>query len=180
MVLLRVIAGSLKGRRLEAPEDGDLRVRPTSDRAREALFSILQRWPQGPFLDLFSGTGAVALEAFSRGYGPVTAVEKGEPGWSCIQRNLRGTQVEALRTDALALGVEAFRDQAVIFADPPYAEASAAWEALAARLRGWLEPGGVLIWETDSGLDLPSAPGWRLEGARDYGRVRFHLLEPGE
>ena len=177
---MRVIAGSLKGRRLDAPGSDDLRVRPTSDRAREALFSILQRWPQGAFLDLFSGTGAVALEAFSRGYAPVTAVEKGEPGWSCIQRNLRGTDVKALRSDALALKVDAFRGQAVIFADPPYAEAANAWGALAARLRDWLEPDGVLVWETESNLDLQPAPGWRLEAARDYGRVRFHILTPGE
>ena len=173
---MRVIAGSLKGRRLEAPPEDDLRVRPTSDRAREALFSILQRWPQGAFLDLFSGTGAVALEAFSRGYAPVTAVERGEPGWTCLQRNLRGTEIRTQRTDALALKADAFRDQAVIFADPPYADAAKAWEALAARLRDWLEPGGVLIWETDSGLDLPPATGWRLEAVRDYGRVRFHIL----
>lgn len=177
---MRVIAGSLKGRRLDAPEGDDLRVRPTSDRAREALFSILQRWPQGAFLDLFSGTGAVALEAYSRGYDPVTAVEKGEPGWSCIQRNLQGTAVRALRNDALALKADAFRGQAVIFADPPYAEASQAWEAMAARLRSWLEPGGVLIWETESSLDLPPAPGWRLESVRDYGRVRFHILASEE
>lgn len=177
---MRVIAGSLKGRRVDAPAEGDLRVRPTSDRAKEALFSILQRWPQGAFLDLFSGTGAVALEAFSRGYSPVTAVEQGEPGWSCIQRNLRGTAVRALRSDALALGVEAFREQAVIFADPPYADATRAWEALAGRARGWLEPGGVLVWETESDLVLPPAPGWRLESVRDYGRVRFHMLVPDE
>jgi 16S rRNA (guanine966-N2)-methyltransferase len=177
---VRVIAGSLKGRRLDAPEDGDLRVRPTSDRAREALFSILLRWPQGAFLDLFSGTGAVALEAFSRGYGPVTAVEQGEPGWSCVQRNLRGTEVLALRSDALALKTEAFRGQAVIFADPPYAQAAQAWEALAARLLDWLEPGGVLVWETESSLTLPPASGWRLESIRDYGRVRFHMLVPEE
>lgn len=177
---MRVIAGSLKGRRLEAPPEGDLRVRPTSDRAREALFSILQRWPMGAFLDLFSGTGAVALEAWSRGYGPVTAVEKGEPGWGCLQRNLRGTDVQALRQDALDLKAGAFQGQAVIFADPPYAGAAKAWEALAPRARGWLDPGGVLVWETDSELALPPAPGWRLEGTRDYGRVRFHLWRPEE
>ena len=177
---MRVIAGSLKGRRLESPPDADLRVRPTSDRAREALFSILQRWPAGGFLDLYSGTGAVALEAFSRGYGPVTAVEKGEPGWSCLQRNLRGTEVRALRKDALALKADDFEGLSIVFADPPYAEAAAAWSALAARVRGWLGPGGLAVWETDSDLDLPPAPGWRLESARDYGRARFHLLAPEE
>ena len=177
---MRVIAGSLKGRRLEAPPETDLRVRPTSDRAREALFSILQRWPVGGFLDLYSGTGAVALEAFSRGYGPVSAVEKGEPGWSCLQRNLRGAAVAALRKDATALKAGDFQGLAIVFADPPYAEAAAAWEALAERARGWLAPDGLAVWETDSDLDLPAMPGWRLEAVRDYGRARFHLLAPEE
>ena len=177
---MRVIAGSLKGRRLEAPPEADLRVRPTSDRAREALFSILQRWPQGGFLDLFAGTGAVALEAHSRGYGPVAAVEKGEPGWSCLRRNLSGTGVEALKADALALKADRFRGLSVVFADPPYAEAGKAWETLAARIRGWIAEDGLAVWETDSGLDLPPVPGWRLESVRDYGRARFHLLLPGE
>lgn len=177
---MRVIAGSLKGRRLEAPPEADLRVRPTSDRAREALFSMLQRWPMGAFLDLYAGTGAIALEAFSRGYGPVTAVEKGEPGWSCLSRNLRGTEVAALKADALGLKADRFSGLAVLFADPPYAEAGKAWEALAARARGWLAVDGVAVWETDSGLDLAAAPGWRLEAVRDYGRARFHLLTPGE
>ena len=173
---MRVIAGSLKGRRLEAPPEKDLRVRPTSDRAREALFSILQRWPSGAFLDLYSGTGAVALEAYSRGYGPVAAVEKGEPGWSCLRRNLGGTGVSAIRRDALALKEDAFSGLAVAFADPPYAEAPAAWAALAARVRAWMAPGGVAVWETESDQDLPPVEGWRLEAVRDYGRARFHIL----
>lgn len=177
---MRVIAGSLKGRRLEAPPETDLRVRPTSDRAREALFSILQRWPQGAFLDLFSGTGAVALEAFSRGYGPVTAVEKGEPGWGCLSKNLRGTGVAAVKADALALKADRFAGLAIVFADPPYAEAATAWNALAARVKGWLDPGGLVVWETDSEVDLPAAEGWELESVRDYGKARFHFLIPGE
>ncbi|MBS1767417.1 MAG: RsmD family RNA methyltransferase [Acidobacteria bacterium] len=177
---MRVIAGSLKGRRLEAPPERDLRVRPTSDRAREALFSILQRWPVGGFLDLYSGTGAVALEAHSRGYGPVVAVEKGEPGWGCLSRNLRGTEVEALKVDAQALKAERFAGLAIVFADPPYAEAAAAWGAMAARVKGWLDPGGLAVWETDSEVDLPAMPGWKLESVRDYGRARFHFLIPGE
>ena len=175
---MRVIAGSLKGRRLDAPPEKDLRVRPTSDRAREALFSILQRWPDGAFLDLYSGTGAVALEAFSRGYRPVTAVEKGEPGWTCLQRNLHGTSVAAIRRDALALKADAFSGLSIVFADPPYAEAAAAWAALAARVRGWIAEDGLAVWETESDQDLPAAEGWRLEAVRDYGRARFHLLAP--
>ncbi len=165
---------------MDAPAGEDLRVRPTADRAREALFSILQRWPEGAFLDLFSGTGAVALEAWSRGYRPVTAVEKGEPGWSCLQRNGKGTEVTTLRSDALALGAAAFRNQAVIFADPPYALAGQAWMTLAERAKAWIAPGGVLVWETESDLELVPMPGWRRDSVRDYGRARFHFLEPEE
>ncbi len=172
---MRIIAGSLKGRRLLSPPGDDLRVRPTSDRAREALFSILQRWPQGPFLDLFAGTGAVGLEAFSRGYGPVTCVEQGEPGWSCLERNLRGTGVQSLRKDASRLQASAFGPQAVVFLDPPYEAAEALWPALAERLRGWTAPDGVLVFETDRRTSLPAQPGWVLVETRDYGANRFHF-----
>ncbi len=175
---MRIIAGSLKGRVLIAPPEGDLRVRPTSDRAREALFSILQRWPQGPFLDLYAGTGAVGLEAWSRGYGPVSCVEAGEPGWSCLQRNLRGTEVQALKTDALKLAPDAFPRQAVVFLDPPYAQAQADWMKLAARLRGWVREDGVVVVETDRATDLELQPGLRLAETRPYGAARFHLLLP--
>ena len=177
---MRIIAGSIKGRRLQSPPEGEQSIRPTSDRAREALFSILQGWPQGAFVDLFAGTGAVGLEAWSRGYEPVVAVEQGEPGWGCLQRNAKGTPVVPARADALGLKPEAYHNQAVIFADPPYALAAQAWEALAERARGWIAPDGVLVWETESNLDLAPVPGWRLDSIRDYGRVRFHLFEPGE
>ncbi|HJU84314.1 MAG TPA: RsmD family RNA methyltransferase [Holophagaceae bacterium] len=172
---MRIIAGSLKGRRLAAPPEGDLRVRPTSDRAREALFSILQRWPQGPFLDLFAGTGAVGLEAFSRGFEPVVCVEQGEPAWGCLEKNLRGTMVRGLRKDASRLPADTFPPQAVVFLDPPYEMAEALWSALAERLRLWTSPEGVLVFETDRRTRLPEAAGWTLADLRDYGANRFHF-----
>jgi 16S rRNA (guanine966-N2)-methyltransferase len=172
---LRVIAGSLKGRRLASPPEADLRVRPTSDKAREALFSILQRWPQGPFLDLFAGTGAVGLEAWSRGYGPVACVEQGEPGWGCLERNRQGTDLQALRKDARKLEASAFQGQAVVFLDPPYEAAAALWPLLAPRLRGWLAPDGVLVFETERRTELEPQPGWALADRRDYGANRFHF-----
>ena len=175
---MRVVAGSLKGRRLAAPPEGDLRVRPTSDRAREALFSILQRWPQGPFLDLCAGTGAVAVEAHSRGYGPVACVERGEPAWSILQKNLQGLPIAATRGDLRALPAEAWRAQAVLFLDPPYAEAAALWAALASRLRGWVADGGVLVFETDRRTKLELQPGWDLAETREYGAARFHFWLP--
>jgi 16S rRNA (guanine966-N2)-methyltransferase len=175
---MRIIAGRLKGRRLAAPEAGDQRVRPTSDRAREALFSILQRWPQGAFLDLFAGTGAVGIEAWSRGYGPVTCVETGEPGWSCLRENARGSDVALLRKDARKLGAEAFRDQAVVFADPPYGQSAALWASLAPALRAWIAPDGVLVWEGASGEDLELQPGWAVAETREYGAARFTFWQP--
>lgn len=175
---MRIIAGTLKGRRLVAPPPGDLRVRPTSDRAREALFSILQRWPSGPFLDLCAGTGAVGLEAHSRGYGPVTCVEAAEPGWSCLVRNTAGTGIKALRTDLKRLPEGAFCGQAVVFLDPPYDQAGALWGQMAARLKLWMGPAGVLVFETDRRTELELQAGWRLAEIREYGAARFHLWTP--
>jgi len=175
---MRIIAGTLKGRRLTAPPPGDLRVRPTADRAREALFSILQRWPSGPFLDLCAGTGAVGLEAHSRGYGPVTCVEAAEPGWSCLARNAKGTEIITMRSDLRRLSEDAFRDQAVIFLDPPYDQAEALWGLMGARLRAWTAPGGVLVFETDRQTGLELQGGWTLAETREYGAARFHFWTP--
>ena len=141
---MRVIAGSLKGRRLEAPPAGDLAIRPTSDRAREALFSILGAWPPGAFLDLFAGTGAVALEAFSRGCSPVICVEKQRDALLLLHRNSRGTDLDIREMDALKLPPEAFRDLGFVFSDPPYAHSEGILLALAPRIRGWLRPLGLL------------------------------------
>ena len=175
---MRIIAGTLKGRRLAAPPPGDLRVRPTSDRAREALFSVLQRWPAGPFLDLCAGTGAVGLEAHSRGYGPVTCVEATDPGWSCLVRNARGTGIRALRSDLRRLGEDSFWGQAVIFLDPPYDQAAILWGRMAARLRAWVAPDGLLVFETDRHTALELQPGWALAETREYGAARFHFWTP--
>jgi len=175
---MRVVAGTLKGRRLVAPPAGDLAVRPTADRAREALFSILQRWGQGPFLDLCAGTGAVGLEAHSRGYGPVVCVESAEPGWTCLKRNLEGTPAQALRLDVNRLKRDAFRDQAVIFLDPPYGQAAAQWIRLAGYLRSWIAPDGVLVYESSRETTLELQPGWNLAETREYGAARFHFWIP--
>ena len=171
---MRVIAGSLKGRRLLAPED--LRVRPTADRAREALFSILQRWPQGPFLDLFAGTGAVALEAWSRGYAPVACVERDPKALACIRPNARDTGLEVLAKDVQRLPRDAFQPQAVIFADPPYETSARLWQEMAPRIRDWLAPGGVLVWEAGHPTELAAVAGLEPVESRRYGAAVFHLF----
>jgi len=175
---VRVIAGTLKGRRLSTPPLGDTRVRPTADRAREALFSILQRWPSGPFLDLCAGTGAVGLEAHSRGYAPVTCVEHAEPGWSCLTKNARGTGITTLQTDFRRLSADAFTDQAVIFMDPPYDQAAAHWDRMAPRLRQWIAAAGILVFETERSTTLELQKGWLLAETREYGAARFQFWTP--
>ena len=175
---MRVIAGTLKGRRIHPPPAGDLQVRPTSDRAREALFSILQRWDQGSFLDLCAGTGAVGLEALSRGYAPVTAVEGTENAGSCLRRNAAGTALSVVMRNALSLKSDHFSDLAVIFIDPPYEDAERFWAALSPRLRSWIAPSGVLVFETSRKTTLELQPRWELAETREYGAARFHFWTP--
>jgi 16S rRNA (guanine966-N2)-methyltransferase len=179
---MRVIAGAYKGRRLAAPAGLDLR--PTSDRAREALFGVLGRWPAGAFLDVFSGTGAVALEALSRGYAPVWCVEKDRRALAAIRANARGVggiggaPLNVLACDAGDLKDAAFADVSVIFADPPYDKTPEMWAALAARLRGFLAPGGVLVWECRRSTALPETSGLVLVDERIYGSAKFLFFEP--
>lgn len=173
---MRVIAGTLRGRILQAPKAGDRVIRPTADRAREALFSILQRWDQGPFVDLFAGTGAVGLEAYSRGYGPVVCVESEPVALGCLAKNLRGTPVSVLAQNALRLLPEAFAGQAVVFCDPPYEDTLEAWAALTPRIPAWLTATGVLVWEAGQATQLPPAPGLVLLESRRYGAAVFHLF----
>ncbi|HJW73122.1 MAG TPA: RsmD family RNA methyltransferase [Geothrix sp.] len=175
---MRVIAGQARGRRIVAPPPGDARVRPTADRAREALFSILQRWPRGPFLDLCAGTGAVGVEAWSRNYAPVTCVEAFEPGLTCLRRNAAGTGVVIKRSELKQLKVDDFQGQAVIFLDPPYDLAQALWGQMSARMAQWIAPSGVLVFETDRNTMLELQNGWVLAETREYGAARFHFWTP--
>ena len=126
---MRVIAGTHRGRRLNAPRTDYLR--PTSDRVREALFSILRnRLTNSRFLDLYAGTGAVGIEAVSRGATHVTSVESDRAALKLLERNVQICQIgDALSMRAQA--VEDFLDNPaqwngpydIVFADPPYSDA---------------------------------------------------------
>ena len=133
---MRVIAGTYRGRRLYGPQTQTLR--PTSDRVREALFSILgNRLPHSRFLDLYAGTGAVGIEALSRGADHVTAVESNRDAVNLLQRNKRlcdiGTEL-AIQAHT----VEQFLQRSdhwhgpydIVFADPPYAETARLFSVL--------------------------------------------------
>lgn len=152
---MRVVAGKVKGKRLESPKGLD--IRPTSDRVREALFSILAPRIEGArFLDLFAGTGANGIEALSRGAAWSTFVDSQARALAVVARNLETTSLagvaDRLRLDLpkdLPLLSQRAAPYEVIFADPPYAfsEYGALLEAL--QHTCLLAKGGVLVVEHD-------------------------------
>lgn len=174
---LRVIAGELRGRRLRAPE-GDC-TRPTSDRVREALFDLIGPVPEGcRVLDLYAGSGALGIEALSRGAGRTVFVERDLRARRVIQANLAGLGLEARARveggDAGSASAFAGGPFDLVLADPPYGEADLA--ALLARAAAALAPGGVLAVEQAAGGDLPDAPETlALWKDRRYGTTRLTL-----
>lgn len=173
---MRIIAGSLRGRRLQGPSTDGLALRPTGDRAREALFSILETRPRGPFLDLFAGTGAVGLEAWSRGHAPVTCVESAPAALQLLRANIAGTGVQVLAADVRRLGPTAFQGLGLVFSDPPYAESAVLLERLAPAVQAWLAEAGWLVWECAAGTRLPDLEGLTRFDQRRYGAAAFHFF----
>jgi 16S rRNA (guanine966-N2)-methyltransferase len=174
----RILAGRWKGRLLRVPEG----ARPTSSRAREALFDVLQDAISGRrFLDLFAGSGAMGLEALSRGASSATFVEGDS---RALERNLATLgagpeEFEVLREDAgaavsgLARRGESFD---LVFADPPYSLAA----ALSRRIEVLLAPAGKLVVQTDSHASAPELPGLSLRERRAYGRNVFWFFGRAE
>jgi len=158
-------------------------VRPTQDRVREALFSSLQPLPDGAsFLDLFAGSGAVGLEAWSRGASHVCWVEEHRRVFNTLQDNVKmlcgeSSGVECRQQDAFAF-CRAWRGERpfeVIFADPPYAGRQAGAGRAGMLLQVLSEsgrlaaPGALLILEQGAREPAPEAPGWILRKERVYG-----------
>ena len=178
---MRIIAGKLKGRRLLAPQG--IAIRPTSDRAREALFAILGHGEPplagAAFLDLFCGTGAVGLEAYSRGAAEVVLIDNDRQALKLAEANIARlraqNQVRLLARDATLLGPSP-RAFDLAFLDPPYRSglATAALAGLAAS--GWLAEGARIIVEL-AAKDEPVLPaGYALDRERRYGSARFLFL----
>ena len=173
---IRIIGGRHRGRHLKTPTDRS--VRPTSERAREALFDMLDHAglvAGARFLDLFCGTGAVGLEAFSRGAAEVWLIDH---DISLARENVdaldRPEAVQIQRMDAVRLR-KAPRPFDVVFMDPPYRSGLAS-PALDALRQGWLEDDALLIVElaAKETLDLPE--GFEEERERRYGAARLVFL----
>lgn len=177
---MRIIAGRWRGRPLVAPPGNA--TRPTSDRAREALFSILAS-RLGSFeglrvADVFAGTGALGLEALSRGAAHASFVDNDRAALAALRANLARLGAEGLasihQTNAETIA-QAPASHDLLFLDPPYGRALALPVLARLAAQGWIAPQALVSVETsrEEGLDLPD---FALETVRDYGKARLHLL----
>jgi 16S rRNA (guanine966-N2)-methyltransferase len=166
---MRIIGGARRGLKLADVGAGDTaaHLRPTSDRVREAIFNLLINGGYGnpvqgaQVLDLFAGTGAMGLEALSRGAGRATFVDDGAKALSLLRTNIAKMRVEdateCLRRDASALGPNAHAPFTLVFLDPPYGKSLGERALTSAIAGGWLGPGAMIVWEESTAPRPPSA-----------------------
>ncbi|MBE6979236.1 MAG: 16S rRNA (guanine(966)-N(2))-methyltransferase RsmD [Ruminococcaceae bacterium] len=167
---MRVITGKARSVQLKTP-DG-LTTRPTTDRVKEALFSIIQfEIPTARVLDLFGGTGQLGIEALSRGAKSAVFVDAGEPACRLIKENLRRTKFEneakVIRSDYLDYLKRCREKFDIVFLDPPYAEVFLENALKCITEIDILETGGIIVAERPVGKELP----WDFEGftrSKDY------------
>jgi len=184
---MRIIAGQHRGLALASVGKGDTaaHLRPTSDRVRESLFSVLLGGAYGDpisgakVLDLFAGTGALGLEALSRGAAHVTFVDDGRKAQSLIRENIaltrRQPNTALLRTNATHMPANKSTPCDLIFLDPPYGKALGDLALASANTGGWLAENALIIWEESSPQHAPD--GYRLHDQRRYGDTWVSILE---
>ncbi|SNR38497.1 16S rRNA (guanine(966)-N(2))-methyltransferase RsmD [Paracoccus sediminis] len=156
---MRIVGGTLRGLKLADVGDGDnaAHLRPTTDRVREAIFNLLVNGAQGNpipgarVLDLFAGTGALGLEALSRGAGHAVFVDDGTSAQALIRSNIAraraGNATASLRRDATRLGDNREAPHGLVFLDPPYGQGLGERAIASALDGGWIAPGAVVVWE---------------------------------
>ena len=173
---MRIVAGRHKGRRLRAPAGPD--TRPTADRVREALFSILGPMDGLRVLDLYAGSGALGIDALSRGAESATFVESAQPALAAIRANLdaAGEEAEVVASDAirwLRAAGDGERAFDLVFCDPPYDEAARIAQPLADLLPRVVAPQALIVTESSKRnplvIDLP------LTDERTYGDTRIAI-----
>ena len=184
---MRIIGGQWRGLHLAEVGAGDPKahLRPTSDRVREAIFNLLINGRHGDLvtgrvvLDLFAGTGALGLEAVSRGAISATLVENGRTAQSLIGQNIAKMRVQGqvalMPRDATKLP-PAPAPFSLVFLDPPYGKALGEAALQSAKAQGWIAPDAIVVWEEGT----PPAPplGFALLDQRRYGDTWVTLLEP--
>jgi 16S rRNA (guanine966-N2)-methyltransferase len=180
--VLRIIGGTWRGRKLRFPASAA--IRPTPDRVRETLFNWLGSATRAArCLDLFAGSGALGLEALSRGAAQVTFIEQDE----AAVRELRARLVEWHAVDARVERADALRYLAgtaqpfdIVFLDPPFSSGVLARAATMLTERLWLRPGALIYVECAARDGLPALPGsWQVLKAKQAGEVGYHLFAQG-
>jgi len=184
---MRIVAGRWRGRALATLGKGDAgaHLRPTADRVRESLFSMLAGGRFGDpldgarVLDLFAGTGALGLEALSRGAAEAVFVDDGRVAQRLIRENIAkcgaGPETRLISRDATRLGPNPDAPFGLIFLDPPYAKGLGEKAISAALAGGWIAPGALIVWE--EGTEIAPPDGLTLLDARRYGDTMISLLE---
>ena len=186
---MRIIGGQFRGMRLAAPGaqgGGRAHLRPTSDRVREALFNLLAHgdYPDiegARVLDLFAGTGALGLEALSRGAERAVFIDDGAAARGLIRENIDKLGVigrtKLWRRDATRLGPCRGAAYSLVFADPPYGSDLGPRALASARAGGWIAPGATVVLEQAPGDPKPDDPDLVAVDARTYGETRILIFK---
>lgn len=185
---MRVVGGRFKGRTLQAPEGRGLR--PTADRVRESVFNILSHGDDAvdfdglTVIDVFSGTGALGLEAMSRGAAHGVFIDNREKALSLVRKNAGplglGRAITPLKLDASRLAPPprlAKTPAGLVFLDPPYESGLARPALLALKDKGWIETGAVCVVEVAAKEPLDPPRGYRVLDERTYGAARVIFLK---
>ncbi|WP_136683320.1 16S rRNA (guanine(966)-N(2))-methyltransferase RsmD [Falsirhodobacter xinxiangensis] len=183
---MRIVGGKFRGTHLAPVGEGDAaaHLRPTSDRVREAIFNLLVNGGYGDplrdarVLDLFAGTGALGLEAISRGAARATFVDDGVTSRGLLRRNVEITRTggvtDIYRRDATKMGPNRGAGYDVVFLDPPYGKALGE-RALASCIEGgWLTDDALIVWEEGAAPDVPA--GLDVLDQRSYGDTVVTIL----
>lgn len=181
---MRIVAGRFRGRSLTGPSSQS--IRPTSDRLRETLFNVLAHAYDDPVadarvLDLFAGTGALGLEALSRGARFCLFVEEGVEARSLLRTNVDALGVQGVtrlfRRDATKLGpVKPQEPFDLALLDPPYGKGFAEKALASAHAGGWLRPGALCVVEEAGGVEVGTPEGFETLEARIYGEAQLVFL----
>jgi 16S rRNA (guanine966-N2)-methyltransferase len=186
---MRIIGGRLRGLRLADPGAGDpaAHLRPTTDRVREAIFNLLVNGaagnpiPGARVLDLFAGTGALGLEALSRGAARVSFVDDGAVARALLRSNIERARAmgvtDVWRRDATRLGVNRGAPYGLVLLDPPYGQGLGEAAIGSALAGGWIAPGATVVWE--DALPPPPIAGLAPLDQRRYGETVVTLLRAG-
>lgn len=182
---MRIVGGEFRGRPLATPRSDA--IRPTTDRTREAVFNVLahryaEKLAGARVLDLFAGTGALGLEAISRGAASCFFIEESAEGRGLIRTNVEAFgllgRTKIFRRDAASLGdVGTIQPFGLLFADPPYGKGLGERALQSARAGGWLLPGALCIVEEVASAAFAPGPGFEVADERGYGDTIIRFIE---